>query len=101
MTQLFSQYFMDLVDHVIMGSKCTYVPDLITNRFSACQLCNIGHRLHHYVTYKILNTCWKLTFHLTIHLTFYLRLHGIRHMVKDHSDNERKPAATTWATLSN
>ena len=33
--------------------------------------------------------------------TFYLRLYGIRHMVKDHSDSEkRKPAAATWATLS-
>ena len=32
--------------------------------------------------------------------TFYLRLHGIRHMVKDHSDSERKPAAATWASLS-
>ena len=31
---------------------------------------------------------------------FYLRLYGIGHMVKDHSDSERKPAATTWATLS-
>ena len=30
--------------------------------------------------------------------TFYLRLYGVRHMVKDHS--ERKPAAATWATLS-
>ena len=27
--------------------------------------------------------------------TFYLRLYGVRHMVKE----ERKPAATTWATL--
>ena len=27
--------------------------------------------------------------------TFYLRLYGIRHIVKDHSDSERKPAATT------
>ena len=27
--------------------------------------------------------------------TFYLRLYGVRHMVKDHSDNERKHAATT------
>ena len=25
--------------------------------------------------------------------TFYLRLYGIRHMVKDRSDSERKPAA--------
>ena len=33
--------------------------------------------------------------------TFYLRLCGIRHMVKDHSDSERKPAAATWDTLSN
>ena len=27
--------------------------------------------------------------------TFYLRLYGIRHVVKDHSDSERKPAADT------
>ena len=32
--------------------------------------------------------------------TFYLRLYGVRHMVKDHSDSERKSAAATWATLS-
>ena len=34
--------------------------------------------------------------------TFYLRLYyGVRHMVKDHSNSERgKPAAATWATLS-
>ena len=32
--------------------------------------------------------------------TFYLRLYGVNHMVKDHSDSERKPAAATWATLS-
>ena len=33
--------------------------------------------------------------------TLYLRLYGIRHMVKDNSNSEkRKPAATTWATLS-
>ena len=33
--------------------------------------------------------------------TFYLRLYGVGHMVKDHSDSERgKPAAATWATLS-
>ena len=32
--------------------------------------------------------------------TFYLWLYGVGHMVKDHSANERKPAATTWATLS-
>ena len=31
--------------------------------------------------------------------TFYLRLYGIEHMVKDHSDSKRKPAAATWATL--
>ena len=24
--------------------------------------------------------------------TFYLRLYGVRHMVKDYSDSERKPA---------
>ena len=27
--------------------------------------------------------------------TFYLRLYGVGHMVKDHSGNERKPAAAT------
>ena len=32
--------------------------------------------------------------------TFYLRLYGVDHMVKYHSDSERKPAAATWATLS-
>ena len=31
--------------------------------------------------------------------TFYLWLYGVGHMVKDHSDSESKPAATTWATL--
>ena len=33
--------------------------------------------------------------------TFYLRLYGVRHMVKDHSDSEKKPTAATWATFSN
>ena len=32
--------------------------------------------------------------------TFYLRLYGVGHMVKCHSDSQRKPAAATWATLS-
>ena len=32
--------------------------------------------------------------------TFYLRLYGIRHIVKDHTNSEMKPAAATWATLS-
>ena len=33
--------------------------------------------------------------------TFYLWLSGIRHMVKYHTDSEGgKPAAATWATLS-
>ena len=32
--------------------------------------------------------------------TFYLWLYGVGHMVKDHSDSERKPAAATWAILS-
>ena len=29
--------------------------------------------------------------------TFYLRLYGVRHMVEDHSDRERKPAAAILA----
>ena len=32
--------------------------------------------------------------------TFYLRLYSVGHMVKDHSDSERKPAAAKLATLS-
>ena len=32
--------------------------------------------------------------------TFYLRLFDVEHMVKDHSNSERKPtAATKWAML--
>ena len=27
--------------------------------------------------------------------TFYLRLYGVKYMVKDHSDSERKPTAAT------
>ena len=34
------------------------------------------------------------------HNTFYLRLYGVSHMVKNHTDRERKPAAATWVTLS-
>ena len=33
--------------------------------------------------------------------TFYLQLYGVGHMVQYHSDSEIKPAAATWATLSN
>ena len=29
--------------------------------------------------------------------TFYLLLYYVRHMVKDHSDSERKPAATLFS----
>ena len=32
--------------------------------------------------------------------TFYLRLYDIGHIVKYYSDGEKKPAAATWATLS-
>ena len=32
--------------------------------------------------------------------TLYLRLYGVRHIVKDHSNSDRIPAAATWATLS-
>ena len=40
-------------------------------------------------------------FYLMTHSTLYLRLYGVRHIVKDHSDSKRKPAAASWATLSN
>ena len=32
--------------------------------------------------------------------TFYLQFYDVGHMLKDHSNSERKPAAATWATLS-
>ena len=32
--------------------------------------------------------------------TFYLWLYGAKHIVKDHTERERKPAAAAWATLS-
>ena len=37
--------------------------------------------------------CWNEMFYLTTLNTFYLRLYGVGHMVKNHSDSERKPAA--------
>ena len=33
--------------------------------------------------------------------TFYFMLYGVRHMVKNHTDSEKKHAATTWAAHSN
>ena len=41
-------------------------------------------------------------FYLTTHSThFILRLHGVGHMVKDHTDSEiGNPSAATWVTLS-
>ena len=46
-------------------------------------------------------TVRKEMFYLTMHSThFILRLYSVGHMVKDHSDSERKPAASTWATPS-
>ena len=47
----------------------------------------------------ILTGCCRGLFHDALN-TFYLRLYGVRHMVKDHTNSERKPAAATWATLS-
>ena len=41
----------------------------------------------------------KEMFYLMMHST-HLRWYGIRHMVKDHTDSERKHAAATGATLS-
>ena len=43
----------------------------------------------------------KEMFYLTMHSTHFIYgYRASRHMVKDHSDSERKPAAATWATLS-
>ena len=49
------------------------------------------------------NMIWKegrtcFIYRRTQHI-FYLRLYGVRHMVRNHSDRERKPAAATYATL--
>ena len=41
----------------------------------------------------------KEMFYLTTHSTLYLRLCGVRYMVKDHSNSERKPAAATAARV--
>ena len=59
---------------------------------------------------EIINTCLTLSssfFSFTFYIgeqetgnTFYLQLYGVRHMVNDLSDSERKPTAATWATLS-
>ena len=57
------------------------------------------------LNFKRHNSVWECTTmdkemgYLMMHSTHFI--YGYRHMVKDHSDNERKPAATTWATLSN
>ncbi len=42
----------------------------------------------------------KEVFYLTTHSTYFIYGYiGVSHMVKDHKDNERKPAAATqWST---
>ena len=54
----------------------------------------LWHQLHDEFLWPIasisINEGKKDMFYLTMHSThFYLQLYGIRHMVKDHSDNER------------
>ena len=39
-------------------------------------------------------------FYLMTHFNIFDLLRGVRHMIKDHRDNERKSTATSWATLS-
>ena len=39
-------------------------------------------------------------FYLTTHSTHFIYGYMVSHMVKDHSDCERKPATATWAILS-
>ena len=44
--------------------------------------------------------CHRNVFFNETHNVFHLQLYGTGHIVKDHSDKERKPSATTsWATL--
>ena len=54
------------------------------------------------IKYRLSRETWKegnVLFNNILN-TFYLQLYGIGHMVKDHSDRDRKLiAATTWATL--
>ena len=42
----------------------------------------------------------NVLFNDALNTLFILRLYGVGHMVKDHSDSERKAAAATWATIS-
>ena len=64
-------------------------------------LCLLSHRASGLVVNTIITEEKKEMFYLTTHSTHcYLWLYGVRHMVKDHSDSERKStAASTWATL--
>ena len=57
---------------------------------------HVNHKVHQKVRERERNVLFNDALN-----TFYLRLYGVRHMVKDHLHSERKPAATTWATLSN
>ena len=55
-------------------------------------------RLHYII--QFLKRRKKEMFYLTTHSTHYIYGYMASDMVKDHSDSERKPAAATWATLS-
>ena len=62
------------------------------------------NELDYNIHFKILSTEYRkeegnVLFNDTLN-TFYLRLYGVGHMVKYHSDSEMKPAAATWAILS-
>ena len=67
---------------------------------------------HFYISCLLIQDQDQEMFYLTTHSThfiygymegrkemFYLWLYGVGHMVKDHSDSKRKPAAATCATL--
>ena len=61
--------------------------------------CNISSCLPIYLDYILMREGRKEMFYLTTHsMHFILQLYGVRRMVKDHSDSERKPATATWAT---
>ena len=53
------------------------------------------HKMLTNLTRKEGNVLFNYTFN-----TFYLLLYGIRYVVKDDSQYEKKPAAATWPTLS-
>ena len=67
--------------------------DVPRNQSQRLCTCNDKHTHHNMERRKEGNVLFNDTLNT-------LRLYGVRHMVKDHLDSERKPGAAIWATLS-